>query len=97
MATVAACGLVADLEVRTERRRPVNAFRGDRFRQRRLECGLTQHALADIMGSSINQLWTWEHGQIDPRSDSLVRMADALGVSTDWLLGRVDTPEGAGE
>lgn len=36
----------------------------------------------------------FETGHRFPNAESLRRLADALGVSTDYLLGRVKTPTG---
>ena len=47
-----------------------------------LECGLNKNALS-----------TMQSGCYFPRIDSLARIADYLGCSVDYLLGRTDNPE----
>jgi transcriptional regulator with XRE-family HTH domain len=34
----------------------------------------------------------YEKGEVDPPSSKLVVLANYFGVSTDYLLGRTDTP-----
>jgi transcriptional regulator with XRE-family HTH domain len=56
--------------------------------------GLSQDQLAErsrLQGSAISH---FETGSRKPSFDNLKRLADALGVSTDYLLGRIDDPEG---
>ena len=56
--------------------------------------GLTQHELArraDVPTISVSH---FETGHRFPTSESLSRLADALGVSADYLLGRVSDPVG---
>lgn len=45
----------------------------------------------EITGSKGN-LPTWQKGNINPTS--LIKIADYFGVSTDYLLGRTDNPNG---
>jgi len=58
---------------------------GDRIRQRRHELGLTQEDLADEINTTGAQICRWESG-VRPAHEMLVRLADSLGVTTDWLL-----------
>jgi transcriptional regulator with XRE-family HTH domain len=55
---------------------------------------LNQEQLAErskLQGSAISH---FETGKRKPSFDNLKRLADALGVSTDYLLGRTDELEG---
>lgn len=66
----------------------------ERLRAWRLKRGLTQEDLArkaDVPTISVSH---FETGHRFPNAESLRRLADALGVSTDYLLGRVKTPAG---
>jgi transcriptional regulator with XRE-family HTH domain len=57
---------------------------------------LTQEALArkaDVPTPSVSH---FETGHRFPNAESLRRLADALGVSADFLLGRVKDPVGEG-
>jgi transcriptional regulator with XRE-family HTH domain len=65
-----------------------------RLREWRLKRDLTQEDLArkaDVPTISVSH---FETGHRFPNAESLRRLADALGVSTDYLLGRVKTPAG---
>ena len=47
---------------------------------------------ADMMGTTRASISVWKTKQTTPKGDMVARMADALGVSTDYLLGRTDDP-----
>lgn len=59
---------------------------GGRLRVKRAEKRLTQVRLAELVGGTQPQVSEWENDQSEPRNGQLVRLAEALGVSTDWLL-----------
>lgn len=48
--------------------------------------GLTRTGLADRVRVDRRHVWRMERGDKGPSLDLLVRIADALGVTTDWLL-----------
>ena len=53
--------------------------------------GLTQAQLAQRLGVSRPTVTQWESGAREPRSvDALVRLADALGCTLDWLCAGHD-------
>lgn len=55
----------------------------------RIRKGLTQKQLADIIGVSSNcDIARYESGKVSPPIPKLIAMADALEVTTDYLLGR---------
>lgn len=62
----------------------------DRLRSARQKFGLTQAELAERIGITEKQVNRIELGHSVPNSDTLALIADALNVSTDWLLGRTD-------
>lgn len=62
-----------------------------RLTQARQDMGYTQQRFADALGVPRNTLSGYESTSKEPRYELLVRMAEQLGVSTDWLLGRTDT------
>ena len=68
--------------------------RRERLREWRLKRGLTQEELARKADVPIISVSHFETGHRFPNAESLRRLADALGVSTDYLLGRVKTPTG---
>jgi len=66
----------------------------ERLREWRQKRDLTQEELArkaDVPTISVSH---FETGHRFPNAESLRRLADALGVTTDYLLGRVKTPTG---
>ncbi|MDF2571146.1 MAG: DNA-binding protein [Sporomusa sp.] len=52
--------------------------------------GLTQQQVADITGLTRARLNNYEQGVREPDYDTLLRLADFFGVTTDHLLGRTD-------
>jgi transcriptional regulator with XRE-family HTH domain len=56
--------------------------------------GLNQDQLAERSGLQPSAVSHFETGGRKPSFDNLKRLADALGVSTDYLLGRTSDPEG---
>lgn len=66
---------------------PDRAVFGDRLRQLRKEQGLTQTALGERMGISQRLVAYYEAQGGSPSPELLVKFADALGVSTNTLLG----------
>ena len=65
---------------------------GDRLRERRTERGLLQRELADKIGISNRNISSYEKNDREPSYDILVKLAEALDCSTDYLLGVVDEP-----
>ena len=61
---------------------------GDRIKKVRVECGLTQEALATQMGIAKTTLTGYEKGYRDPKSDMLMKIAIICGTSVDYLVGR---------
>lgn len=68
------------------------SLRVDRLREVREKRGYTQRELAKICGIGENQINKYENGGGDPSLSSLATIAQALGVSTDYLLGLSDDP-----
>lgn len=56
--------------------------------------GLNQEQLAQRSGLQGSAISHFETGGRKPSFDNLKRLADALGVTTDFLLGRTTDPEG---
>ena len=63
-----------------------------RVKQRRERLGLSQTALASQTGIPIPNLNRIEHGRQSIYIQRLVDLAEALQVSTDYLLGRTEEP-----
>ena len=65
---------------------------GTRIREARTKCGLSQMDLADACSISVPYVSEIERGKKCFSVDILLRIAQALQVSTDWLL-RIDFPK----
>ena len=61
---------------------------GERLLHARLEAGLTQSELAEQLGTTQRVIAHWERLAVEMRADQLAALADALGVTADYLLGR---------
>lgn len=65
----------------------------ERLKHARKMEGLNQQELADKCGIARNSVFGYEKGVREPDASVLKRMAGALGVSADWLLGIEGEPE----
>ena len=63
---------------------------GQRIRKARQDLGITRRELAVKADVSSDSLKRYEEEQMEPRAVNLLHIADALGVSADWLMGRTD-------
>lgn len=61
----------------------------------RKKAGLSQDALAERLGVSRQAISKWETGESVPDTGKLLPLANALGVSLDWLLSE-DGTRGSG-
>jgi transcriptional regulator with XRE-family HTH domain len=68
----------------------VKVFRGDRLRDQRDALGLSQEDLAQRLSMAQPQLASYETGETEPSPALIKRMAQSLGVTTDYLLGMVE-------
>ncbi len=68
------------------------ALRGDRLRAVRESKGYTPDTLAKLAEVSAQQIIRWESGPSDPAASLIVKLAEVLGISSDYLLGLVDQP-----
>lgn len=60
----------------------------DRLYELRKESGLTAQHMADKLGLSLRAYQFYESGDREPSLQTLVKIADVLMVSTDYLLCR---------
>jgi transcriptional regulator with XRE-family HTH domain len=58
----------------------------------REEKGITQIRLSIEAGVSQETISAYENGKAFPSAETLIKMADFLGVSIDFLLDRSDNP-----
>ena len=59
-----------------------------RLREMRINRQITQQAMADSIGVVLRTYQCYEQGTREPSLKMLVRIADVLNVSTDYLLCR---------
>ena len=67
---------------------PAKPSFADRLRKAREDKGLSQAQLAEKSGMQPSAISHFEAGRRSPSFDNLRSLSDALGVSTDHLLGR---------
>lgn len=65
-----------------------NNVLGERLYAARRQRALSRNRLAEAAQVTASCLKKWEEGVNSPNVYSLIRMADVLGVSLDWLCGR---------
>ena len=61
-----------------------------RIKELRIQRGLTQNKLAEMIGADSNLVSRWERGKSKPISLYVQKLAQALGTSMDYLLGYTD-------
>lgn len=61
---------------------------GDRLNQTRKQQGRTAQQMADLLDIGLRSYRAYESGDREPCFAYLVKIADTLNVSTDFLLGR---------
>ncbi|MCL1990976.1 MAG: helix-turn-helix domain-containing protein [Defluviitaleaceae bacterium] len=66
---------------------------GKRLNYARKNKGYTAQQMADILGLSLTAYRFYESSKRSPNLETLVKIANILGVSTDYLLCRHDNPD----
>lgn len=61
---------------------------GKRVKELRIKRKLSQQELGDLIGVTKVSICGYESGSRIPNLDKLIRLADVLETSTDYLLGR---------
>lgn len=56
----------------------------------RKQMGLSQEKFGELVNMSQRSVAAWESGERTPSFATLSALADQLGVTVDWLLGRTD-------
>lgn len=59
-----------------------------RLHDARKSHSLTQQKMADRLSITLNAYQKYEQGERSPSLDTLVKIADILDISIDYLLGR---------
>ena len=60
---------------------------GNRIREARVQAGLKQKELAEKIGVSESRVSQYEKGSQNPRIGTLLKIADALEISVQYLCG----------
>lgn len=68
---------------------------GERIRTKRKERGLSQQELAELASLNYVTVSKYESGKVEPGAKALTRIANALDVTTDVLLGRKEEITGS--
>lgn len=63
---------------------------GDMIAELRIDNGLKQKQLAEILNVSPGTVSNYENGVYYPDVEKIVQLADLFHVTTDYLLGRTD-------
>lgn len=64
---------------------------GDKIKNLRTDKGMFQKDLAEKVGCSVQAISSYEKGQKKPKVETLEKIASALNVTTDYLIGNEDT------
>lgn len=62
----------------------------ERLKQLRQKRGLNQKELAELLGVEPSKYNKWENGKNCPNYDTLCKLANFWGSTTDYLLGNSD-------
>lgn len=60
----------------------------EKLKMLRKKKGLTQKDIADLVHVNRVTYTNWEKGNREPNFENLIKLADLLEVSLDWLFGR---------
>lgn len=63
---------------------------GEKIRNLRISKGLTQERLGELLNLAESTISLYESNRRSPDYETLNKIADFFGVSTDYLLGRTD-------
>lgn len=59
----------------------------ERLKQSRIDLNMSQQSLADILQIDQSKISKWERGKNEPNLEMLHKIAKALDVSSDYLIG----------
>jgi transcriptional regulator with XRE-family HTH domain len=68
---------------------------GERLKKLRNERKITQEELGKKVNVTKVSISGYENGNRNPDTETLQKLADFFEVSTDYLLGRTDNPQGS--
>ena len=61
-----------------------------RIKELRIEKGFSQKDLSKMVGCSQPMIVLWEKGECEPTASAILKLAEALNCSCDYLLGKSD-------
>lgn len=67
---------------------------GERIKQQRKKCGLSQEKVAELVGVSRQAVTKWETGQSAPSTENLFKLAEIFGTTVDLLLNSGENAAG---
>ncbi len=62
----------------------------ERLKELRLEKGLTQKKLGEIIGTTYSAISYWENGTNEPKISYVIALCKYFNVTADYLLGLSD-------
>ena len=65
-----------------------------RFKEARVQAGLTLQQAAEAVGTDLNSIWRYEAGRHRPSGPALHALANVYGKSVEWFFGEEDEPQG---
>ncbi len=66
---------------------------GNKIKELRKQCHFTQSHLAKLLGISASAVGMYEQGRREPDNETLLKLCEVFGTSSDYLLGKSDTPQ----
>jgi len=63
-----------------------------RIKELRIASNYSQVDLAKALSVTKQSVSNWENNNIQPSIDLLIKISDFFGVTTDYMLGRENTP-----
>lgn len=63
---------------------------GERLKELRIEKGISQATLANLLEVSSGIVCLWEIDKSEPTAPNIRKIADFFDVPADYLLGRID-------
>lgn len=64
----------------------------EKLKTTRKQKNIKQKDLAQLMGLPLRTYQSYEYGEVEPNINGLIKLADYLDVSLDYLVGRSDDP-----
>lgn len=60
---------------------------GERLKELRKSSNISQEKIGEYLGVTSNAVYSWETGKSQPSIETITKIADYFGVTTDFLLG----------